>query len=134
MSNLNIHKQYILNHPREAVFDIWVSPEGVVAPVTAVEVDPRKNGQFKLIVEDENPSQMIGKFIEFNRPSKLVYSWEWNQDGEISKVDVTFNSVIEGTEVIIEHTKFTKESSRETHDSGWDSYIQGVDQLLKNKA
>ena len=132
MANLGIHKRYVLQHAREKVFDIWVSPQGVVAPVTAIDVEPRKGGQFKLIVDGERQSIMLGKFLEFVQPSKLVYTWEWNNDGDVSQVTVVFSAVDEGTEIVIDHTGFAKESSRAIHDSGWDSYVAGINQLLES--
>ena len=135
MSILNIHKRYVLQYSRESIFDMWVSPQAVVAPVNAIEVDPQVGGLFKLIVDGEPKSHMIGKFLEFDRPAKLVYTWEWNQNGEVSQVQVVFNAVAaNATEVIIDHTGFKKVSSQETHDQGWDSYVAGLKQRLENEA
>lgn len=130
MTAFDIHKEYILEFPREKVFDMWVSPTAVVSPVTAIDVNPQIGGVYKLTVEGESSSQMIGKFVDFSRPEKLVYTWEWNHDGEVSQVDVTFSAIEEGTRVIIKHTGFNKKASRDTHDTGWDSYIKGLQQIL----
>ncbi len=130
MSNLDIHKRYTLPFPPEAVFDCWVSADSVVAPVTAIEVEPKQGGLFKLIVAGEPEAQMVGRFLQFDRPTKLVYTWEWNQDGEVSQVDVTFTPVDGGTVVIINHMGFEYTASRDSHDRGWDSYIEGIQQLL----
>lgn len=131
MANLSIHKRYILNYARDIVFDAWVSSEAVIAPVTAIEVDPRVGGIYKLTVDGERPSHMVGKYLEFDRPSKLVYTWEWNKDGEVSQITVQFKEHEDGTELIIDHSDFAKESSRNSHDTGWDSYVSGLTQWLE---
>lgn len=132
MSDLSIQKRYTFKYSAEQLFDVWISPDSVVAPVTAIEVEPHTDGLFKLTAAGERSSHMLGKFLEFERPSKLVYTWEWNNDGEVSQVAVEFNPLDDGTEVIINHTGFDKASSRETHDNGWDSYVAGITKLLEN--
>lgn len=131
MSNFDLHKRYILNYPQEKVFEMWVSSIAVVSPVQSIEVVPEVGGIYKLTVSEQPKSQMVGTFLEFDRPTKVTYTWEWNDDGEVSEVHVSFNSTDEGTEVIIDHIEFTKEASRDTHDTGWDSYVAGLEQYLE---
>ena len=130
MANLDIHKRYTLPHTPQAVFDAWVSPDSVIAPVTGIEIEPKQGGLFKLTVAGESDAHMIGRFLQFDRPNKLVYTWEWNHDGEESQVDVTFTALDKGTEVAIHHTGFEHDTSRDSHDRGWDSYIEGIQALL----
>ena len=131
MDELDIHKHYTLDFPPEAVFDAWISPDTVVAPVTSITVEPEVGGAFCLFIDNDTQSQMNGQFIEFVRPTKLVYTWEWNGDGEVSQVQVKFVAVPTGTDVILAHTGFKKASSSQAHHNGWDSYIKGVQQVLE---
>ncbi len=132
MPDLTIHKQYQINLPKEKLFEAWVSPDTVISPVDRIEVEPREGGVMRLIVDmPEGESVMTGKFQTFSYPSHLVYSWEWDNDGEITQIEVTFNEIDSGTEVNIIHSGFIRQESLARHDAGWDSYVEGVVQLLQ---
>ncbi|WP_420629372.1 SRPBCC family protein [Candidatus Leptofilum sp.] len=132
MSELTIHKKYSINLPPERLFEAWISPETVIPPVSKIEVDPKVGGFLHLIVESpQGSSIMKGEFLTVSYPAQLVYSWEWNSDGEVTQITVDFNKLANGTELLITHSGFQSEASRDTHDSGWDSYVAGVIQKLK---
>ncbi|MEM7111367.1 MAG: SRPBCC domain-containing protein [Chloroflexota bacterium] len=133
MTNLAISKSYEIALPRKQLFDAWISPKTVIAPVSRIEVLPQAGGFLKLFVETpEGVSQMHGVFQTFERPERLQYSWEWDENGEVTQIDVRFVEISGGTRIEIEHTGFRSAASRETHDSGWDSYVAGVVELLKD--
>ena len=107
MSNLTIHKKYKVNQPPERLFEAWVSPETIIPPVSKIEVEPKVNGFLKLIVESpQGTSVMQGKFRTVSYPTQLIYSWEWNNDGEITQITVDFNELTDGTEIVIVHSGF----------------------------
>ena len=127
MSALSITKKYRVAIPPEQFFSAWVSPEMTIAPVSQIECDPRVGGYYRLIViSADGRSRMEGKFLEFKRPERLVYSWEWDNNGEQTEIVVTFRKITEGTEVILTHHGFLSESSHAMHDDGWDAYIEGL--------
>ncbi|PKG99415.1 hypothetical protein CXF95_09235 [Paraglaciecola sp. MB-3u-78] len=58
------------------------------------------------------------------------YIWEWDHDGDVSEIDVTFSATHKGTTVLIEHSGFQKQQSIAMHDQGWSSYIDGFKLFL----
>ena len=128
---MGINKYYLVPFSRQAVFEAWVSPETVIPPVTKVEIDPRVGGSLKLLVESpDSTSTMTGKFKVVEPLEKLVYTWEWDKSGEFTTATVTLNETEKGTKININHSGFSHEKSRFTHDARWDSYVEGMVQLL----
>ncbi|MEM7345009.1 MAG: SRPBCC domain-containing protein [Chloroflexota bacterium] len=133
MSKSTIEKNYQVPFSRERLFEAWISPDTVIAPVSKVEVDPKINGYLRLMVEmPDGAAIMEGKFLTVSYPTQLVYSWEWDGDGEVTEVTVTFKANTMGTEIVVLHSGFQSEESRGRHDVGWDSYVDGVVQRLQS--
>ncbi|MEM7099695.1 MAG: SRPBCC domain-containing protein [Pseudomonadota bacterium] len=127
MGQLEIDLTYEVPFPLETVYSTWVSSDTVIPPATAMEVLPEVGGHYRLIMEGENFSMRNeGEFIEV-RPNRFVhYTWEWNNDGEISHIEVTFSAHSDhNTSVRIFHYGFNNPESVASHHSGWDSYIEG---------
>ena len=126
-----IHKNYRFDRSPERVFEAWTSNDTIVAPVTRHEIELRVGGKIRLFIEtDEMTSVMEGEYKEISKPDRLVYTWEWVGSGEMTTVIVQFEAIEGGTEVSIVHSGFTSQESKETHDSGWDSYLEQLAERL----
>lgn len=126
-----ISKRYHINHSPKNVFNAWISPQSVIAPVTRIEVEPKEGGVYRLFVESkEGTSVMNGEFSTFLQNKKLVYSWEWDNNGEQTIISVEFTSSGEETIIDLTHSGFQSETSFKMHDNGWDSYIEGIQKIL----
>ena len=130
-----IHKEYQLPFPREDVFEAWVSEDAVVAPITRIESNPIEGGEYRLYSESPTGnSEMVGEFQEVIENEKLQYTWHWEESNETTLITVTFAEGEDGpdsTEVVIEHANFESEDSAELHDTGWDSYVEGLTLYLR---
>ena len=131
---MEISKEYRLPFPRQTVFDAWVSSDTVIAPATSMDVLPEVGGHYRLLMEaDEFTGRNEGTFSLVDSPSRVVYTWEWNGDGEVTEIDVTFAEDGSDTLITLQHRGFKSEESRNNHDSGWDSYIDGFTQFLASR-
>ena len=129
---MKINKSYDLPFPVERVYAAWVSSGTVVTPATAMDIDPVVGGHYRLIMESPGFSaRNEGKFLAVDEGSHVRHTWEWNGDGEVTEIDVTFSDSSYGTLVTILHTGFQKQESVDNHNSGWDSYISGFTALLE---
>jgi uncharacterized protein YndB with AHSA1/START domain len=123
---MNINKCYDLPYPVEQVYLAWVSSSTVIAPATAMDLKPEIGGHYQLTIVSEDFSRVNhGCFLAVEPNRHLRYTWEWNFDGEITEIDLTFTQTAQGTRVDLTHTGFLKQQSVDRHNSGWDSYIQG---------
>jgi uncharacterized protein YndB with AHSA1/START domain len=120
--------------PVEDVFDAWTNPEvlrrwwaaGPSYRSTGAEVDLRPGGRYRLSMEntDSGDKHIVGgEYHEVQRPSRLVYSWAWEEpdgsSGDASTVTVEFAEADGRTTVVVEHAGLTTPESRTNHGHGW---------------
>lgn len=121
--------------PREAVFDAFTRPEQIRAwmcprgfSVAACEADARVGGGFRITMRarDRDEFTAAGVYREVERPSRLVYTWQWQGEGMPNMetlISVAFRSVPEGTEVTMHHSGFPDAAMRDSHLGGWDGCL-----------
>jgi len=115
----------------EQVYNAWVSEETVVPPVTRIEKEVRMGGHYRLYVETpEFTGVMLAEYKEIFPNEKLVYSWEWNDDGEETLVTVNFDSAGNGCKIRLTHGEFQKQESFDNHSFGWGNYFDGLEKKL----
>ena len=105
-----IEKTYAVSFPPERVYTAWVSSNTVIAPATAMDIDPVVGGHYRLKMETPGFSgRNEGVFLAVEEGKHVRYNWEWNGDGEISEIDVTFSATEDGTQIKLVHSKFIKQ-------------------------
>jgi len=128
---MKIEKTYQLAFPVGQVYSAWVSSDTVISPATAMDIDPVVGGHYRLIMETPDfAGRNEGKFLVVEDGKHILYTWEWNGDGEVSEIDVEFLPTESGTRIELIHSKFQKQESVDQHSSGWDSYIEGFAAFL----
>lgn len=124
---MDIEKTYELPFPRAVVFDTWVSSDTVIVPADEMIVEGVSGGRYELIMHGpDGGARNAGRFHSVAKNERVVYTWEWNGDGEVTVIDVTFQDAGENTKISLSHRGFKTEHSRAMHESGWDSYITGL--------
>ena len=126
-----IAKSYLLPFPVDRVYRAWTASDTVIPPATAMDIDPRVGGHYRLIMERPGfTARSEGTFSQVVPNERLTYSWEWNSDGEVTEIDVRFAGHPDGTALQLSHSGFAKQESRDMHDAGWDSYVDGLIKFL----
>jgi len=129
-----ISKSYLLPFSPQRVYAAWTSSDTVIPPATSMDIDAKVGGHYRLIMETPDfNARNEGVFSHVSPNQRLTYSWEWNGDGEITEIDVSFATHPDGTSLQLEHSGFAKQESRDMHDTGWDTYIEGLTKLLSSK-
>lgn len=140
MTDLTVNVTKIIHAPIEKVFDAWLNPETLSQfilpmpgmPQPQVETDVREGGKFKIIMQvgdDKIPHS--GRYIEINRPNKLVFTWESPFSTDGSTVTLKFNDVGENrTNIDLTHIKFIDEERRENHEGGWGNILESLNDIL----
>lgn len=130
--------------PREMVFRAWTDPEelknwwsiGEGWKITAVEVDLRVGGQFRIEMrssEEGGVHIVKGTFQEVVRPQRLVYTWIVEDPGlkaEETFVTVEFSDQGGSTEVVLTHERLTEKKLRDAVGQGWTLVLDGLQKLL----
>jgi uncharacterized protein YndB with AHSA1/START domain len=125
-SPMIIDKSYDLPFAIDKVYAAWVDSDTVIAPATRMDIKPEVGGHYRLFMDSPDfTASNQGEFLRVEPGTRVTYTWEWNRDGEVSTIDVTFAPTQTGTRVRILHDGFTKPESVTNHSTGWDSYIEG---------
>lgn len=124
----------------ETVFDAWTEPEHIQqwsAPegmdIPTSDVDLTVGGRFHLQMRNAEGGtyNARGIYHEIERPTRLVYSWTWDEqpDHGQSLITVDFRSVDGGTEVTMVHSGLPSEESAAEHEKGWTSCLNRLEGL-----
>ena len=111
----------------------WWGPEGMSAPASSIELDPRPGGVFRLtMVADhdgsEYPAEMEYRAVE--PYSRLVYGWEAQRGLGAGEVTVTFNEQDGGTELVTHFVGDSTDEMAAMAQAGWTSQLDKLQALL----
>lgn len=130
---MELTKQYEIPFTKDVVYTAWVSSNTVIPPATAMDIDPVVGGHYRLLMQTpEFTGKNEGSFSLVEPSERVVYTWEWNGDGEVTEIDVRFEATPSGTTISIHHTGFNSEESVTNHDGGWDGYMVGFEDFLRS--
>lgn len=116
--------------PRERVFRAWTTPEEMkrwTGPgdytTPLAEVDLRPGGQYRIHMRapDGTLRRLTGVYRAVDAPTRLVYTWRWEDDPAFPDTLVTVEFVERGaaTEVVLTHEAFPNAAARQRHAVGW---------------
>lgn len=124
--------------PRDQVFKAWTDPQALTrwfAPSDAfttpiAEVDLKVGGRYRIQMKapDGQFHTVAGVYREIVSPSKLVFTWAWEDGGCGSKVvmpnvetvvTVEFHQRGPATEMTLTHEYFPNAEERDRHGEGW---------------
>ncbi len=142
---------------RDRVFEAWMDPDllrqwltGPRATSPSAEVDPRVGGEFRiamtsgvgkvfsLIPGQTGVVYMVGRYLEIDRPERLVFTVGWEEfptirvDPESTTVTVEFHEREEGTEVVLTHERNPSRRISAFHRYGWKGSLRKLDTLLRS--
>jgi uncharacterized protein YndB with AHSA1/START domain len=125
----------------EEVFDAWTNPLVLerwwaAAPTWSspgCDVDLRVGGHYtlRMLGDDGELHVVAGEYREVTRPSRLVFTWCWQDEGgphpgHVSLVAIDFHGEGERTTVVLEHSGLPSQQSREGHGEGWNACFDSL--------
>jgi uncharacterized protein YndB with AHSA1/START domain len=137
---LTLHRT--LDAPRERTFATlteptelarWWGPRGFTTP--EIELDLRVGGGYRFAMQppDGDPFHLSGEFLEIDPPSRLVYTFRWDEpdpDDRETVVVLSLRAVDRCTEVSLSHGEFTTEARLALHRAGWTDALEKLSALL----
>jgi uncharacterized protein YndB with AHSA1/START domain len=140
-STLNVTRH--IKAPRERVFTAFTSAEAVgqwfgpgPVQVKEITVDFRVGGRYRITAgaPGNDPVTVSGVYREITPPSKIVYTWKWEDDEDWvnceSVVCFEFKAIGDETEVRVTQTGFPSEESCAKHEHGWGGCLDKLDAML----
>jgi uncharacterized protein YndB with AHSA1/START domain len=119
-------REVLVAAPRELVWAFWTEPERLVRWMGAVAaIDLRPGGDVR--IEYANGAVMLGTVLEVEAPSRLVFSWGWEDPAEVvrpghSRVEVALDEAPDGTLVRVRHLDLPAAEAG-GHAEGWDYFL-----------
>lgn len=122
----------VLDAPRELVFKVWTQAEHIAhwwgpkdfsAPFA--RMDARPGGAYRVCIRSGEGSDywIRGVFREVVEPSRLVFTWAWEDDdgrpGHETLVTVTLEERDGRTHFTFHQAVFESVESRDSHEGGW---------------
>jgi uncharacterized protein YndB with AHSA1/START domain len=100
----------------------WWGPAGFTSP--EIELDVRPGGRYRIVMQppDGELFHLRGEFLEVDRPTRLSYTFVWEEpdpDDRETVVVLTFDETEDGTLARLEQREFATESRYELHRAGW---------------
>ncbi|MCH9654567.1 MAG: SRPBCC domain-containing protein [Planctomycetes bacterium] len=128
----------------ELVFQFWTTPEYMQRWFRPnreykhqfIEVDLRVGGRYHIAFESQEGKVDVlgGEFLEVTPPSRLVYSWTWEEPNENAgietQVTVEFLENGGGTELVLTHERFPKAEMKEHHMAGWSGALDQLEESV----
>jgi len=127
--------------PPEKVFDAFTQAKALSrwfgssdnTTVVVHTLEPRVGGRYRVEMKmtDGTNNIVAGVYETVTRPSRLVFSWEWEtmpQHGN-SRVTVSIEPAGTGSKLVLVHEQLPTAEARERHTAGWNGCL---DRLAKN--
>jgi uncharacterized protein YndB with AHSA1/START domain len=123
---------------RERVFRAWITPKALerwLRPrgmhMTVRSLDARVGGSFCFDLEDG--SSLVGTYLQFVPPEKLVYTWSGGAaQGWETVVTLDFFDRGAVTEVILTHEGLSAPERRARAEGGWPLMLDALTEVLSS--
>lgn len=112
----------------------WWGPAGFTAP--EVHVDLRVGGRLRFTMQppDGEAFHLSGEFLEIQRPSRIRFTFRWDEpvpDDRETVVELSLEPHGERTMVTLTQGEFATEERLELHRRGWDDSFEKLHEVLK---
>ena len=121
-------KYYIITAPpdqvylaltNEATFQLWSGDQA--------EIQAEPGGEFSLW-----DGSIVGKFLELERPNKIVHQWYFGDQPEESIVTIKLHLHVQGTSVELRHTNIPDTEYQDIIDGWNDVYFGSLSEFYED--
>lgn len=117
---------------------VWFGPENYRSEVLEMEVKIGGRWRFKMISQSGDVSHHCGQYLAIEPDKLLSFTWESEEDAELTKghetcVSVHFHAESGGTRVTLVHERLPTIQSKQALEIGWSNSIPKLRRLLEGK-
>ncbi len=114
----------------------WWGPRGFTAP--QVELDARVGGRYRIAMRPPggDPFHVSGEFREVAPPTRLVYTFRWEEPTPDDRETLVALSLAErdgATALVVEQGVFATQERRSLHVNGWTETLDRLEELLARR-
>lgn len=142
-SGLLLELRYVVEAPRERVFSMltepvevakWWGPRGFTTP--EAELDLRVGGGYRFSMKppDGDLFHLAGEFLQIDPPSRLVYTFRWEEptpDDRETVVTLSLDPVGDATELSLSQGLFATEERLALHRGGWTDSFDKLREVIE---
>lgn len=115
----------------------WFGPQGFTIP--ALDFVPRPGERYRIEMQppDGGAFYLAGEFREVDPPTRLVYTFEWEDpdpDDVETLVRLSLRDLGGSTEVAFTQGTFKTEARRELHRDGWTDSFDKLEHLMSDRS
>jgi len=128
--------------PAETVFDAWTSDEVIRRwwqvenswETSGAEVDLRVGGVVRVVMRDPDKDAEYGgggHYTEIERPTRLAFTWTWDNDTRETLIEIDFEETDGATKVTFTHSGLWDEEAVRDHEDGWSKILDRLGRTLE---
>jgi len=140
---MTLRIERVFQAPAERVFEAWTSEEvlrrwfhaehGWETP--EAQVDLRLGGAVRVVMRDPAAGRDIGgggTYTEIDPPSRLAFTWTWDDDAERETlIELDFLEAEGRTTVLLTHSALADEDAVRRHEDGWSQCLANLGRALE---
>ena len=133
----------VVDAPPERIFDLltepaevakWWGPHGFTTP--EIELDLSVGGGYRYTMQppDGEAFHLSGEFIEIDPPSRLAYTFRWDEpdpDDRETVVTLSLAAVGDATEVSLSQGEFATDERLALHSNGWADSFEKLGEVIE---
>jgi uncharacterized protein YndB with AHSA1/START domain len=145
-NGLVLKLKHVLDSPRERIFKLltepaelakWWGPHGFTTP--EVELDLSVGGRYRFTMQppEGEAFHLSGEFIEIAPPTRLVYTFCWDEpdpDDRETVVVLSLGGVGDATEVSLSQGEFATDERLALHRSGWADSLEKLGEVIETSS
>jgi len=118
-----VELQTEVDAPRDLVFPLFATADGLRQWLDAAELDPRVGGALHASLRD---AQAVGKVLALDPPQHVSYLWDWADASLGAASVVAFDAIDHGarTHVTLRHVGLLTESQVHLHEEMWRYWLE----------
>ena len=139
--NRTLRMERAFQAPAEAVFDAFTSEEvlrrwwhaGHDWETTRADVDLRVGGGVRVVMRDPQKGEEYaggGTYREIEPPTRLAFTWIWDDDHRETLIEVDFEERDGVTTVRFAHSGLLDEEALRSHEDGWGKVFDNLERIL----
>ena len=133
-----VEREIRIEAPRERVFELLASREGLALWVPVRLFEPRAGGKIEFqFVKPDSGDQSItfGEVTAYDPPSRIAFTWDFKADPLDARTEVSIDLKAEGAATLVRltHTGFVDEEECSKHDEGWGYWLERMQAIGEGK-
>jgi uncharacterized protein YndB with AHSA1/START domain len=114
---------------------LWWGPAGFTIP--EINLDLRLGGSYRFTMQppEGDAFHLAGEFFEIDAPSRLVYSFRWEEpdpDDRTTTVTLSLRDLADATELSLTQREFATDARLELHRKGWTDSFDKLGRFLRS--